>query len=671
MAVVGLSFGSPTSGAGFDVSSTVSTIVSALRDVETPWSTELATLTGQDTAISSLGSLLSSLSTDLSTLTSFKGVMVEKTGSSSDTSVLELTSATSSATAGTHTVVVKNLATTGAGYLTELSSSSDTISGSISIAVGSSSSVTITLDDSDSTLSGLAAAINSSSAGVTASVITDSSGSRLALLSNTSGSAGYISVSSSLTDESNSSTALSYSNTVTPVDAKLTIDGVDYTSSTNTISNLIAGITFQVLSPSATNSSGSQTAIDVVIANYNTGVESAVAQLVTDYNAVVSAINVQEGTDSSGNTEPLYGTPTLSLLQQSLISAINGASPSGYLDYIDTGRDATISGSITLSVGSGSAYAFTTSSTVNTLDELAAEINSASLGVTADVVTSGSQETITFYSAVSGSSGDVVVSSSLTAYEDSKLSFSTSLATSSANAYAVLSAVSASADTLSGAITLQVGSGSSQTITLDSSDNTLDGLLAAINSGSYGVSASVVSVSSGYELVLTSNTSGSSGKLTMSSSLYDLTTKSGSALGYTHSSDLNTLASLGVTVSSSANGMLEFDASSLDTILNSDFSGVVGFFQNANSWGKSFATTLTNVGVSSTYGMLSLALSSNSSMESSLKDEISREESWISIQQAKLTAELTSANEILQELPSKLSSINELYSAITGYSSSS
>jgi flagellar hook-associated protein 2 len=62
MGTVGLSFGSPTSGTGFDVSSTVSSIVANLQNVETPWKTQLTTLESQDTAISSLGTLFSTLS---------------------------------------------------------------------------------------------------------------------------------------------------------------------------------------------------------------------------------------------------------------------------------------------------------------------------------------------------------------------------------------------------------------------------------------------------------------------------------------------------------------------------------------------------------------------------------------------------------------------------------
>jgi flagellar hook-associated protein 2 len=80
---------------------------------------------------------------------------------------------------------------------------------------------------------------------------------------------------------------------------------------------------------------------------------------------------------------------------------------------------------------------------------------------------------------------------------------------------------------------------------------------------------------------------------------------------------------------------------------------------------------LTNAGTSSTTGILSLASSSNSNIESTLNADISKENSLISAQQTSLTAELNSANEIMQELPTQLEGVNELYSAITGYNQSS
>ncbi len=137
MGTVGLAFGSPTSGAGFNVSSTVAEIVSNLQNVETPWNNQLTALESQDTVISNLGTLFSNVSTDMSALTDATGILAEKEGSSSDTNVLELTAATSAATAGTHTVVVNSLAQTSSGYMAEIANSSDTLSGSITLQVGS------------------------------------------------------------------------------------------------------------------------------------------------------------------------------------------------------------------------------------------------------------------------------------------------------------------------------------------------------------------------------------------------------------------------------------------------------------------------------------------------------------------------------------------------------
>jgi flagellar hook-associated protein 2 len=223
-----------------------------------------------------------------------------------------------------------------------------------------------------------------------------------------------------------------------------------------------------------------------------------------------------------------------------------------------------------------------------------------------------------------------------------------------------------------GALTVNssVADTTAQTIGVPTStgNNTLGGLASAITSAGIGVAASVVTGSAGSQLVLVSNTAGSNGALTVTSSIKDTTTNN--ALKYnTSGSDINSLTSLGIGVNN--DGSLTLDATSLDSVLNSDYSGVVGFFQNANSWGQTFSTILTNSGTSAATGILALASSSNSNIESTLNADISKENSLISVQQASLTAELNSANEIMQQLPSQLNGVNELYSAITGYNQNS
>jgi flagellar hook-associated protein 2 len=63
-----------------------------------------------------------------------------------------------------------------------------------------------------------------------------------------------------------------------------------------------------------------------------------------------------------------------------------------------------------------------------------------------------------------------------------------------------------------GAITLQVGSNAPVTINVDSTDNTLNGLESAINSGNYGLSANVITDDDGATLAL-SSTSGQAGQI--------------------------------------------------------------------------------------------------------------------------------------------------------------
>ena len=75
------------------MSTTVASIVSTLQAVETPWNNQLMSLQSQDTALTSIGSDLSALSTAAQSLTDFEGVLTAKQGSSSDTDILSLTSA--------------------------------------------------------------------------------------------------------------------------------------------------------------------------------------------------------------------------------------------------------------------------------------------------------------------------------------------------------------------------------------------------------------------------------------------------------------------------------------------------------------------------------------------------------------------------------------------------
>jgi flagellar hook-associated protein 2 len=157
--------------------------------------------------------------------------------------------------------------------------------------------------------------------------------------------------------------------------------------------------------------------------------------------------------------------------------------------------------------------------------------------------------------------------------------------------------------------------------------------------------------------------------LIVSPSLLDTTSTVTTNMSYTSSSDITNLSGLGISVNN--DGTISLDVASLDSALNSDYSSVVGFLQSSNSWGQTFSSILTNAGTSSPTGILSLASSSNSNIESTLNADISKEEIIISAESKSLTTELNTANQVMQSIPTLLDQVNELYSAVTGYNKNS
>lgn len=477
MSAVGLNFGSVTSGQGFDVSNTVNQIVTNLQSVEKPWKDQLTALQSRDSALSSLGTQLSALTTDMQALTDFNGTMASKTGSSSNTNVLNLSSASANAVAGTHTVIVQNLAQVSTAA-TDPIKATDVLAGGITFKIGSGEWQTVNVGDAstEATIAGLSAAINNANLGVTASVLTNADGTaRLSLVSKTDGSAGQITIADSANNPL-SPTNLSDTNSAdknanlglaviqSGIDATMKVDGVTVTSASNNVSNAIPGVTFQLLSTGLSDATSTPPSIQVVIDNDTSSIETAIAKFVTDYNTAIKAINMQEGKDSDGQPEPLYGT-----------------------------------------------------------------------GVAAQIQ---------------------------------------------------------------------------------------GGLLAAV-SRSFGSNA------------------------------------------------VNSLIALGIKANPAADGTITLDGDKLTSVLNSNFDQVVALFQDSGSFGSAFMETLDSLGTNSAAGgAIALALKENSSQESTLNDNIDRQETLIATQKERLTAELNLANQILQAIPAQINQVNEMYSAITGYNRS-
>jgi len=183
---------------GIDVTAAVAAAIYADRAPERIWQADQTTLTSQATGLTAIQTATAALETDMQSLNTLAGPLAARTVTSSNTSDLNATAATGTV-AGVHTVVINNLASTGAWYsdletspTVTLASSSMTLAtvagGTVTIATGSGAA--------GDNLNGLATAINGANLGVTATVVSDTTGSRLAIIANTSGTAADFSVTS-------------------------------------------------------------------------------------------------------------------------------------------------------------------------------------------------------------------------------------------------------------------------------------------------------------------------------------------------------------------------------------------------------------------------------------------------------------------------------------------
>ena len=107
-----------------------------------------------------------------------------------------------------------------------------------------------------------------------------------------------------------------------------------------------------------------------------------------------------------------------------------------------------------------------------------------------------------------------------------------------------------------GSFQIQVGSNAAVTVTVDSTNNTLNQLASSINGMAIGVTAGVVTDAQGARLVLTSQTSGAPGDLTLSSNTTGLTlTKSVTGSNASYTLDGVSLQSTSNTVSGALPGV--------------------------------------------------------------------------------------------------------------------
>lgn len=312
---------SPGIGSGLDINSIVTQLMAVEQQPLTALATKEASYQAKISAYGSLKGALSTLQTAVKTLAKPDTFTGRATGVS-DTTVLSA-SATDSAAEGTYNISVDRLAKfhtvrSDGNYAT----TADTFNtGTLSISVGGSA-VDIEIDDTNNTLAGIRQAINDSGAGVTAAIIDDGSYQRLVLTSTKLGSEGSIAVA--VTDSgSGGDNALSGLASASLVevqaadDAQVTINNLTITRSSNTISDVIEGLTLNLSKTGTTSVSVAQ----------NTGkATAAVDAFVKAYNDVIKQIKAATAYDAANKkASTLTGDSTARSIQAQLASLVQSS----------------------------------------------------------------------------------------------------------------------------------------------------------------------------------------------------------------------------------------------------------------------------------------------------------------------------------------------------------
>jgi flagellar hook-associated protein 2 len=336
----GISFAGLSSG--LDTESIVTKLVAVEKAPADLLTTRKTNANKQLSLVGDFVSKLQALSTAAAALNTPGNVSVF-TGTSADTSRVKVT-ASSGAQTGSYNIKVDQLAlaqTTRSGTYAQRDQAGLFSTGRLTLGVGTDALVDIDYDPSD-TLDSVAARINDSGARVNASVLFDGTSYRLNLTSQETGLANGFTFGGSgdrLGFDVGNPTV------VDPMDAQIQLNGTTVTRATNSMADVVTGVTFDLVSQTPVG--GSATAASVT--RDAAGTRAKMQTFIDAYNAVSSAVASQVTYSGDGKTQKgadtLFGDPTITGLQRDLASLVattyangTGETSTGQLG-ISLGRD--------------------------------------------------------------------------------------------------------------------------------------------------------------------------------------------------------------------------------------------------------------------------------------------------------------------------------------------
>jgi len=312
------------------------TIETTITANETKISAYQTLQTDLNNLASSLESLSTSIDNSLATdVFAARAATISATGDVSASSALSMTVNNGSET-GDHTLTISQVATAQKVIGTSQSSESTALgyTGTFTLGLsgGSTSSISVT---SSMSMQDVVDAINAqtSTTNVQASIVEVSSGSYEMVLTATNDNVDISYSSTSGTDVLNSlgvtDSSGSFSDVLqTAQAAEFTLDGISLTRSTNDISDVLSGVTFDLL-----QATPSGTTLNISIGADTDQITSAVQAFATDYNTFRDDVIAQSATSSDGtaaSTAVLFGDSTMrdvmTQIEQALSTSVGGLS---------------------------------------------------------------------------------------------------------------------------------------------------------------------------------------------------------------------------------------------------------------------------------------------------------------------------------------------------------
>ncbi len=198
----------------------------------------------------------------------------------------------------------------------------------------------IQITNSNNTLEGIATAINNAGLDVTATVIDIGTGTnryQLVISSKEPGTDNAFTLSTDdgdqtfqdfVTEVNTGDGGVTSGKFQTAQDAKVTINGIQVTRGSNTITDAIEGVTLTLLKTHDPTSSNPST--NLTVETDATKIEEKIQDFIDDYNEIIDFFNEKTKVGEKGKAEgPLVGDFTLSSIRSSLRSIVGGAAETG------------------------------------------------------------------------------------------------------------------------------------------------------------------------------------------------------------------------------------------------------------------------------------------------------------------------------------------------------